>query len=138
MNDRGSAVVPPLRTLLGKGTSMETNRTTSRRTLAWRTSALLGKMPFFRSLLLLLPTRAHLQALSRHAGTKQETWKVCLPWDGCPSYGLMAPVQAQYSTNVQKRQEEIPPAGAGFPSPASKTGAFKPVLRNAKGGMHRG
>jgi hypothetical protein len=51
---------------------METNRISSRRTLAWRTSALPSRLLFFRSLLLSLPARARLQALFRERNEARE------------------------------------------------------------------
>jgi hypothetical protein len=61
--------------------SMETNRISSRRRLPWRTSALPSRLLFFRSLLLSLPARAHLQALFRERNEARE--EVLLKYSSC-------------------------------------------------------
>jgi hypothetical protein len=89
--------------------SMETNRISSRRTLAWRTSALPSRLLFFRSLLLSLPARAHLQALFREWNARKRR--------------SAPPVFFLYQTKA-----EVPPAGGADFIPLDTSRSLAPQL----------
>src|SRR5271167_137944 len=96
------AVVPPLHTLLGRGTLVETNKTcepTPSGVEDIRASE--PRWFLFRGLLLLLPTHAHLRTLGQ---PKQEK-RTSLVDGMCETVASpVLPSTRKYSTNVQKRQ----------------------------------
>jgi hypothetical protein len=122
-------------TLVRKGTSMETNKTSEQTTSGVENIRASGPNWSVFRWFIFLPAALGSSPNRAPEGARQEKKEVDLPWDGCPSYGLMALYEQVYhgwqSVHVEifsliEYLSHHAPKGRGIHSRLRKDGAFCP------------